>query len=83
MRRRIMFARVITAQPGSEGLDRAVRIAQEQLPAARLQPGFRGFYLLADAESGKLMIISLWETREHAQAIEAHAAQMRTGQYPS
>jgi heme-degrading monooxygenase HmoA len=64
-----MFARVITAQAGAEGFDNALRLARQQLPGARQQPGFQGFYLLTDAKTGKLVTISLWETREHMEAV--------------
>lgn len=64
-----MFARVITAQAGAEGFDGAVRIAERQLPDARRRPGFRGYYLLGDDSTGRLSIISLWETREHMEAV--------------
>lgn len=64
-----MFARVITAQAGAEGFDGAIRLAKQQLPSAREQPGFQGYYLLTDAETGKLVIISLWDTREQMDAV--------------
>lgn len=64
-----MFARVITAQAGAEGFDKAIRLFQQQLPDARKEPGFQGFYVLSDAQVGKLVIISLWETREHMAAV--------------
>lgn len=64
-----MFARVITAQAGSEGFDTIIRLAEQELPSARQRPGFKGFYLLADAESGKLINISLWETRENMEEV--------------
>jgi epsilon-lactone hydrolase len=63
-----MFARVITAQAGPQGLDSVIGLAREQLPGASDQPGFRGFYLLTNAETGKAMTISLWETREQMPA---------------
>ena len=66
-----MFARVITAQAGAEGFDGAIRVAEQQLPGARQMPGFKGYYLLTDAETGKLVIISLWETREQMEAVTA------------
>ena len=44
-----MFARVITAQAGAEGFDGVVRLAGQQLPGARQQPGFGGYCLLTDA----------------------------------
>ena len=59
-----MFARVITAQAGPQGLDSFLGLAREQLPAASQQPGFKGFYVLTNAETGEVMVISLWETRE-------------------
>jgi heme-degrading monooxygenase HmoA len=64
-----MFARVITAQAGAEGLDNAIRLFQQQLPGARRRPGSQGFYLLTDGETGKLIVISLWETREQMEAV--------------
>lgn len=63
-----MFARVITAQAGPQGVDSFLGVAREQLPGASQQPGFKGFYVLTDAETGKVMIISLWETREQMPA---------------
>ena len=59
-----MFARVITAQAGPQGFDNVIDLAREQVPGASQQPGFRGFYLLTNAETGKVITISLWETRE-------------------
>jgi heme-degrading monooxygenase HmoA len=41
-----------------------VSLDREQLPGASQQPGFKGFYVFTSAETGKVMIISLWETRE-------------------
>ncbi len=77
-----MFARVITAEVAADGFDTAVRVAQEQLPVARQQPGFNGFYLLTDAQAGKAMVISLWETREDLAAVEAQAARVRSEAAP-
>jgi heme-degrading monooxygenase HmoA len=72
-----MFARVISAQTAPEGVDSAIRIAQEQLPGARKQPGFSGFYLLADRTSGKLLTISLWQSHAGLHRVESRAAQTR------
>jgi heme-degrading monooxygenase HmoA len=68
-----MFARVITAQAGIQGFDNAIRLFQDQLPGARQLPGFTGFYLLTDANTGKLIVISLWDTREQMDAVAAQA----------
>ena len=68
-----MFARVITAQAGAGGFDGTVRLFEQQLPGASQQPGFTGYYLLTDAGTGKVVIISLWETREQMDAVTAAA----------
>jgi heme-degrading monooxygenase HmoA len=69
-----MFARVITAQTGAEGVGPVVDLAERQLPAARQRPGFQGFYVLTDEETGKVMTISLWETREQLDAVAGGTA---------
>jgi heme-degrading monooxygenase HmoA len=63
-----MFARVITAQTQPQGLDGVIDLFRDQLPGASREPGFVGFNLLTNAETGKVMIISLWETREQMPA---------------
>jgi heme-degrading monooxygenase HmoA len=68
-----MFARVITAHAGAEGFDGAISLLEQQLPGARQLPGFQGYYLLTDAETGKVVVISLWETREQMDAVTAGA----------
>ena len=78
-----MFARVIATQAAPGQLDGAVALARDQLPAAVEQPGFRGFYLLTDAETGKVMTISLWETLEQLDAVEAQAAGIRREEAPA
>lgn len=69
-----MFARVSTAKVATAQLDVAVRHSQEQLPAAEHRAGFEGFSLLVNRESGEIMTISLWDTREH---VEEHEARTR------
>lgn len=73
-----MFARVITAEIGPEGIDGVVRVAQNKLASASEQQGFAGFYLLADREAGKLMTISLWSSYADVAAAEDQAAQLRS-----
>jgi hypothetical protein len=50
-----------------------MRLARQQLPGARQQPGFKGYYVLTDAGTGKLVIISLRETRGQMEAVAARA----------
>jgi quinol monooxygenase YgiN len=73
-----VFARVITGQTAPDEFEGVIRFAQEQLPGTQAQPGFKGFYLLTDRDSGDLMTISLWDTWEDVRAIEAHAAQLNS-----
>lgn len=78
-----MFAHVIATEVAPGQLDHAITLARDQLPTAVQQPGFRGFYLLTDAETGKVMTISLWETREQLDAVEARAAEIRRAEAPA
>ena len=63
-----MFARVNSVQTATDKLAGLLKWVEERLPAAREAPGFKGFYLLADPETGKVVFISLWETREQMPA---------------
>jgi heme-degrading monooxygenase HmoA len=72
-----VFARVISAEVRAAEFDAVVSLARQQLPSVRQQAGFRGFYLLAGRETGQLITISLWETREAAHALEEDASQAR------
>jgi heme-degrading monooxygenase HmoA len=71
-----MIARVVTTDVSPNNMESVIRVAGEQLPDARQQPGFTGFYLLADREAGQLMTISLWDSRESVLAVEARAAEL-------
>jgi heme-degrading monooxygenase HmoA len=73
-----MIARVVTTDVSPDAIEGVIRVADEQLPAARQQPGFTAFYLLADREAGKLMTISLWDSRENLLAVEARATELNS-----
>lgn len=73
-----MFARIVTTDVSPNGMESVIRVVDETLPDARQQPGFTGFYLLADREAGKLMTISLWDSRESILAVEARAAEVNS-----
>jgi heme-degrading monooxygenase HmoA len=72
-----MFARVNSTQITAGQLAGLVKFSEEQLPAAREAPGFKGFYLLADQRSGKIVSISLWESDDDLRQFEARGAQLR------
>lgn len=71
-----MYARVTTLQwqigKKIETMDEAIHIVKESIvPAARQQPGFKGFLTLADRRGGKLILLTLWETEAALKAGEA------------
>ena len=58
-----MHARVTIAYPQPDRFDEAASVVRQTFqPAAREQPGFRGFMLLADRATHQLIGITLWET---------------------
>ena len=73
-----MIARVVTTDVSANGMESAMSVVHEHLPEARQQPGLRGFYLLADREAGKLMTISLWDSRENLLTVEERAAELNS-----
>ena len=74
-----MFAQVNSVQTSTDKLAGLVKWAEEQLPAFReTAPGFKGFYLLADRQSGKVITISLWDSDDDLRRNnEARGAQVR------
>ncbi|MFC1995840.1 antibiotic biosynthesis monooxygenase family protein [Chloroflexota bacterium] len=66
-----MFARVNLNQIDVEKVSAAIQIWEESIiPAAKLQKGFCGAYLLTDRKLGKGMGITFWESEEDAIANE-------------
>jgi heme-degrading monooxygenase HmoA len=72
-----MIARINSAQTTPGELDRLVQFAGDRFPDAREAPGFQGFYLLADRQSGQVVSISLWESDDDLQQFEDTGAQLR------
>ena len=63
-----MQARMTVAHAQPEHFEAAVAAVQDAfLPAAREQPGYRGFLLLTDRVQQQLVGISFWETEADAQ----------------
>jgi heme-degrading monooxygenase HmoA len=77
-------ARVVAGQVpqhlvNPEFIERMTQQFREQLvPALRRQAGFSGMYLLRDAESGRGLTISLWDSDEHARAATEATTAQRT-----
>jgi quinol monooxygenase YgiN len=74
----LVFAHVITGQATPDGFDGVIRFAQEHFSDTQAQPGFKGFYLLTDRDTGNLVTISLWDTWEDVRVLEAHAARLNS-----
>ena len=64
-----MHARMTVAQAQPDRFEEARTAVQETfLPAAREQPGYRGFLLLTDRATQQLVGISFWETEADVQS---------------
>jgi heme-degrading monooxygenase HmoA len=64
-----MFARVTINRIRPGKMDETVSHVQAALlPAAKQQPGFKGFYLLTDRHNNRALTISLWETQDALDA---------------
>lgn len=72
-----MIARVNSAQTAPDKLTGLIKFSEEQLPDTREAPGFKGFYLLADRQNGKVVSISLWDSDDDLRQFEARGAQLR------
>ena len=67
-----MHARTTTLQVSPDRIDDAIReLESEQLPRFREQDGYKGFTVLADRASGKVLGISYWEGEAELQASES------------
>ena len=63
-----MHARMTVAHAQPDRFEEAVAAVQEAfLPAAREQPGYRGFLLLTDRDQHQLVGISFWESQADVQ----------------
>jgi heme-degrading monooxygenase HmoA len=66
-----MHARVTTLQMDPARIDDAVRqLEQEDIPRWKEIDGFKGFTLLADRQSGKVLGTSYWESQQAMEASE-------------
>jgi heme-degrading monooxygenase HmoA len=66
-----MFARLTMVQIKVDKMDEAIKIYEDSvIPAAKLQKGFKGAYLLTDRDTGKGISCTLWDSKDDAIANE-------------
>ncbi len=66
-----MHARINTLQMDPQRIDDALRqVEQNDIPAFREIDGFRGFTVLVDRSSGKVVATSYWDSEEQMHASE-------------
>ena len=71
-----MYARVFGSHLVPGGADKAASIWRDKVaPIAKQSKGFKGAYLMGDRETGIGLTITLWETMEDADAMNASLAQ--------
>src|SRR5262245_863940 len=71
----VMFMRVTTGRFDPQREADVKRWGEEQfLPALRKLPGFQGYHGGLDREAGRYVAVSLWETREQADALRERAS---------
>jgi heme-degrading monooxygenase HmoA len=72
-----MLARINSVQTTADKLAGLIEFSEGRFPDAREAHGFKGFYLLADRQSGKIVSISLWDSEDDLRQFEAQGAQIR------
>jgi heme-degrading monooxygenase HmoA len=71
-------ARVSSLEGSPERIDESVDKAREEtLPKARRLPGWKGVIGLADRNSGRVKLITLWESADALRATEEQADRLR------
>jgi heme-degrading monooxygenase HmoA len=73
-----LHARVTTIEMDPAKLDETIaRVEEEDLPTWKGLDGFKGFTLLADRKSGKVIGTSYWSTPEQMQRSEDAVSESR------
>jgi heme-degrading monooxygenase HmoA len=75
-----MHARSAVIDMSIDKLDDAVRFWQdEQIPKYREQPGYQGFTLLVNRQSGKALGVSFWESEDALRTSDELGKRARAG----
>ena len=66
-----MFVRMSILEGSPDQVDEGLRHVREQvLPFMQQQDGFKGFIVLSDRQTGKVIGVSLWESEQALRASE-------------
>ena len=73
-----MFSRVNFLQTTPDRILDVQRVVQDVVhPGIRGEPGYAGYIVLADRETGKALGVTLWETEDAREQSDAKAWQIR------
>jgi len=73
-----MHARMGIVAMSPEDFEQGIKIMSTQaLPAIRLLPGYKGGLILGDAEAGKAVYVTFWESEEDMRRSEQDASVLR------
>lgn len=64
-----MYAELVMIKLGPEMRTMAERVADQLAPTYMAMKGFKGVVFIGDAEAGEYGSLSLWESREDAEAL--------------
>lgn len=75
-----MHARSAVVEADVEKIDDAVKFwNEEQLPKYREQSGYKGFTLLVNRETGKMLGVSFWDGEDAVRGSDEMAERARSG----
>src|SRR5262245_16333715 len=73
-----MLARLTTIEADTERIDEGLTLLREQvIGQGPPQAGAQGAYVLVDRATGRVVILTLWDTEEHLAASEDWAGDLR------
>jgi hypothetical protein len=73
-----MFSRVNTLQTAPDRIDDVARAVRNLVhPGIKVEPGYRGYIVLGNRETGKAIGVTLWESADAREASDAKAREIR------
>ena len=73
-----MFSRVNTLQTTPDRIDDVARAVSDLVhPGIKVEPGYRGYIVLGNRETGKAIGVTLWESADAREASDSKAREIR------